>query len=259
MFKRMKSSRYKSIVTMLVLALVMTFAFSGAAYLQVYAIAEEEGVEIDITQDDPEEGWAAPNKEDAPLRAKKGAASGAKAAGNSEHFTVDNTYNSTAGFVIFKAGGLEGSCIQKGVHYENSGTADMSKKSNTSLLAKAAYYVDIQKGWYKNYTDRPSIMDRAGVGSRFRAGLLAEDVIQCANQGVDTWSARAASQTYPQMYIDYVVRIVENTLPSVNVPNSFVIYKGSPTDNSQDFAVWENRSIGYVKVVKRSGNTNITG
>ena len=238
----------------LALAMMLILAFGGTACLPAYAIAEEEGVEIDITQDDPEDGWASPNKQ--ALKAKKGAASGAKAVSDTEHFTVDNTYNSTAGFVTFKAGGLEGSCIQKGVDYENSGTAEMSKKSNNSLLAKAAYYVDIQKGWFKNHTDRPAIMDQAGVGSRFRAGLLAEDVVQCANQGVDTWSSRAASQSYPQMYIDYVVDIVENTLPGVTVPDNFVIYKGSPSDGSQDFAVWELIPDGYFMLKKTAAGTS---
>ena len=184
--------------------------------------------------------------------------SGSDISGN-QSYSVNDSHNDDAGFVTFTVGGYEGSCIQKGVDYKKSGTASMSLIANTSLLAKAAYYVDIQKGWFKNTKDRPKIMDDAGVASRFKAGLLAEDVLQCANQGVSTWSQRAASQTYPQKYINYVVDIVEDTLPGINVPSGFVLYKGNPGDGSQDFAVWKYTPTGYLALKKGSSNTSITG
>lgn len=229
-------------------------AIMSLSAVPAFAIAEQDGQEIDITSEEYEAPSPAPKK--AKLLAK---GSGSGDISGNQSFSVDTSHNSTAGFVVFSVGGYEGSCIQKGVSYELSGTANMKEKDNTDLLAKAAYYVDVKKGWFKNTTDRPSIMDQTGVASRFKAGLLAEDILQCANQGVETWSERAASQTYPQGYIDYVVDIVENTLPSVTVPSSFIIWKGNPSDGSQDFAVWGDRPTGKLKLKKASANTGITG
>lgn len=230
-----------SIVMVMLLAAIMMLSAS----LPVLAIADHEGLEIDLTSDNLESNEPKP----AAKKMLRAASKGGDISG-SQSYSVDNSHNSTAGFVVFSSGGYEGSCIQKGVDYELRGTADMDKKKNTELLAKAAYYVDNVKGWFKNSSDRPAIMDRTGVGSRFRAGLLAEDILQCANQGTDRWAEIALRQTYPQGYVDYVVDIVKNTLPGVDVPPSFVIWKGSPSDGSQDFAVWGENPTGNLTVKK---------
>lgn len=182
--------------------------------------------------------------------------------GDSVKFRVDASHNNDAGFVIFTVDdddSLKGSCIQKGTPYATSGKATISAKSNSSDLAKAAYYVDVVKGWYGNSKDRPAIMDKAGVADRFKAGLLAEDIVQCTNQGTERWSSIALSQTYPEKYVEYVCDLVENTIPDVEVPSNFVLYKGSPSDNSQDFAVWGYSPLGKLKLRKVSANTGITG
>lgn len=232
--------RHASIILSMILAITMMLSLP----LSVFAIADHEGLEIDITSESTEtnEPISGPSRM---LRS----GSGSDISGN-QSFTVDNSKNSTAGYVVFQVGGFKGSCIQKGKDYELRGTAEMSEKGNTTLLAKAAYYVDNVKGWFMNSTDRPAIMDQAGVASRFRAGLLAEDVMQCANQGTDTWREKALAQTYPERYVNYVVNIVEDTLPGVTVPSTFIIWKGNPSDNSQDFAVWGNRPTGNLTVKK---------
>ncbi len=182
--------------------------------------------------------------------------------GTTVEFNVNTSHNDDAGFVVFKLDDydyLKGSCIQKGTPYSKSGKAKMSSKSNSSNLAKAAYYVDVEKGWFGNSKDRPSIMDEAGVASRFKAGLLAEDIVQCANQGTEKWSSIALNQTYPEKYVKYVCDLVEKTIPDVKVPDNFVIYKGSPNDDSQDFAVWGYSPTGKLKLKKISSNTGISG
>lgn len=182
--------------------------------------------------------------------------------GATAKYTVNTSHNDDAGFVIFTLDDhddLKGSCVQKGTPYTTSGKAKMSSKSNSSDLAKAAYYVDVVKGWFGNYTDRPDIMDDTGVAKRFKAGLLAEDIVQCANQGTERWSDIALSQTYPEKYVKYVCDLVKDKIPEVNVPDNFVIYKGSPNDDSQDFAVWGFAPTGRLRLRKASANTGITG
>ena len=172
--------------------------------------------------------------------------------GATVNYKVDDSCNATGGFVTFQAGELNGSCVQKGTDYVKTGKATMSLLANTSLLAKAAYFVDIQSGWFGNNTDRPKIMDTTGVAARFRAGLLAEDVVQCANQGTSKWSEIALRQLYPKDYVDYVVALVVNYVPYVEVPSNFIIYKGKPSDNSQDFAVWGFSPQGYCCLIKET-------
>lgn len=175
--------------------------------------------------------------------------------GETANYKVDDSHNNTAGFVIFEVGGYKGSCAQKGTPYKNSGKAVISKKSNSSDLAKAAYYVDIVKGWYGNSKDRPAIMDKTGVASRFRAGLLAEDIVQCANQGKDKWSEIALRQTYPKAYVDYVCSTVSEIISGKAAPDNFVLFKGQPSDGSQDFAVWGYVPSGYLTLTKAPAET----
>ena len=177
--------------------------------------------------------------------------------GNTCAFKVDNSRNSTAGYVIFSVEDYKGSCAEKGVDYDLSGTAKMTELSRSSKLAKVAYYVDEVKGWYDNYRDRPSIMDEAGVGSRFRAGLLAEDLLQCANQGTDKWYSKAVGQSYPPKYAKYVCDLCDDIVAGGPAPVGFTIYKGVPTNNSQEFVVWKYEPTVSLKIKKNISNAAI--
>ena len=130
---------------------------------------------------------------------------------------------------------LSGVCCQFGVKLKN-GTARLTELPATSPYAKIAYYWGHVKGW-----------EKAPLGDSKRKHLTM--LMQYASgtkklKGFSYVKSGACKKHY-------------DAAMKASVPPGMVVYKGDPTNKSQDFVVWKWAGQGRARVVKKSASAQV--
>ena len=149
-----------------------------------------------------------------------------------------------------------GCCCQAGTQPDASGTASMSKVSNTTLVAKIAYYYGYKKDWVHDYSVISGFQQHTNA-ARFMY------MVQMSQQGTAAWKKWATDSSFGQrVKDDAVARFADAQKLSVTVPDNFECYICSPTNGHQKFILFRYNTVvapGTVTLQKISGNTDITG
>ncbi len=148
--------------------------------------------------------------------------------------TGSQSYKSGRKFTA--SGGYIGTCRQAGVEASNSGSAKFDRVSNSSNIAKAAYWFGIKKNFE----------DELGDSDEWNKGFLLECIMQEVATGTNlievggftwvpsSWNSDNDPHGAIENYLDD-----HDGWKTVVVPSGFEIFKGNPTDGSQDFFVWK--------------------
>ena len=131
---------------------------------------------------------------------------------------------------------LTGVCSQNGKPMKN-GRATLTKLSNTSDYAKVAYYWGVKKGY-----------DKKGLNTQERKKLTR--MMQYISDPKGTSSLNYVKHGTCKQDI--------KTARAVKVPETFVIYKGSPTNKSQNFVAWRNTSPISLTLKKTSTDPSLS-
>ena len=153
---------------------------------------------------------------------------------------------------VFQGGGLTGTCCQAGNEAAASGSATVRKLSNSSMTAKMAYYYGYQQGWLTNLNPYPGF-------NTVTYSLIMQSIMQASVQGIDAWTEIAGWEGYDAHTIEVVTDLYNSAGSLSNAPNTFEVFFCGPSDGSQNFVLWGKAPTGKVKMVKVSGNTDITG
>lgn len=179
--------------------------------------------------------------------------------GDNVSFTARRTGGGDYRFDVASEG-LEGTCCQLNIDPSSSGTASVTRVSNSSAAAKIAYYVARQNNYYANTSIRPSWFDTYGIDPAFKVSFYAENLVQISMQGADFWSEKMDKYGYSQGYINKCVSDYNAIVASASAaPSSFEVWAGDPTDGSQNFLAWRDSPVGKLKLKKSSAIPGITG
>jgi hypothetical protein len=153
-------------------------------------------------------------------------------------------------------GEYAGACIESGVDADTSGTAVATKVGNDTAYARILYYKGIQDGWWENG-------DAAFSGNTITKHRVLNMLLQYANPNRSHSRTKAGWEEsgVSSGTIDRVVEMYDSVLSSIpaSAPSSLETYIAAPASGKQGFMFFKNKTAGYVKVKKVSGNTNITG
>ena len=124
------------------------------------------------------------------------------------------------------AGGYIGSCIHPDIDRASSGTATMTKVTDSDWI-KAAYYFAIKLNWQE------------GLGLPFSSsenGAYLQNIMQYfAGNLMD---ASEVSSNRKQLIRTMVTETYYSAWKNITVPTGFELYKGAPTGGRQPFVVW---------------------
>ena len=169
--------------------------------------------------------------------------------------------SATAGCRQFWSSGGEGyvgTCCQPGVTPDDSGTATMSKFSNTSLTAKLAYQYGYKNNWIRSY----AVLD--GFQNLTNAARFMY-MIQMSQVGENQWNSWAVNNNFSQRVRTNSINMYHSASAAVanlTVPDGFECYLCYPSSGHQRFILYkytEPPKSGFVKAKKVSANTDITG
>ena len=130
----------------------------------------------------------------------------------------------------FSCNGMTGFCCEAGAYSTYSGSASLTRMSNTANAARCAYYYGYSKGW------------TSGTAAHKLARLLS----WCMGNGT--------GGDYSDAYMKRLMEPVKKT----GVPAGFECWLCKPSGSSrQDFIVWQYPK-GKLRVVKKSADTAVS-
>ena len=135
--------------------------------------------------------------------------------------------------LIFHVNNLIGTCIEAGVNVnsEASGNAVLTELANDNILTKVAYYWGVEKGYASDF-------DSENFKFLVRANQYTVNAQKTTNSmNEDNWSNE---------YIQRVQTMVEEA-QNITVPGTFTAYRGAPSDDTQNFVVWETDQFSAKK------------
>ena len=131
--------------------------------------------------------------------------------------------------LVFHVNNLIGTCIQAGINVNSSasGNAVITELTKDNPLTKVAYYWGIQKGY-------ASDLDQDNYKFLVKANQYTIDAERTTTvMNNNHWSESDIER----------VKSMVTEAQSVTVPNNFTAYRGTPSDNSQNFVVWETEEF----------------
>ena len=206
--------------------------------------------------------------------AKKVSYSGSKvgsAAGETTVFTVKSDGTN-----------YTGTCAQQGVQMGSSGTAKITKISNSKKIAKVIYHYAIElddKNWWTSSNKTDKVGTILGMSSADATNVTKQRMIeafcQIYNMGSADWYKTITNANTGGWTTDTADRVRDyyadisdkNWYKNLTVPDGFEIWMAD-AGSSQSFMIWAytkpappepSVSTGFVTMKKTSGNTDITG
>ena len=214
-------------------------------------------------------------------------AAGAKAAGDKKVSYTGSKVGSAAGeTTVFKVTSdgtkYTGTCAKQGVTMGTSGTATITKISNSTKIAKVIYHFAIDLGdsnWWTSDHKTDKVGTILGMASNDATNVtkrrMVEAFCQIYNMGASDWyktitnaSTGGWTKDTADKVRDYYADINNKTwYKNLTVPDGFEIWLAD-AGNAQPFIIWAytpptppapSTPTGFVTMKKVSGNTSITG
>ena len=161
---------------------------------------------------------------------------------------------------------FEGVCAQLGTKGNASGTATITKVSNSSRIAKIMYHYGVELGWWRGAQANESAQTVMGLSNNIATTkrVLLEYASQIYHQSKSDWMTNATGKAeMSTAFANAVYKCITTGLSvdGVTVPDSFEMYY-CDAGSGQDFSLWNYTppvTTGFVKVKKISADQVITG
>ncbi len=165
-----------------------------------------------------------------------------------------------------------GACAEQGVQMSTSGSAAISKISNTKKIAKVVYHYAIELGddnWWTSSHRLDKVGKILGMDHSYDTDVTKRRMVECFcqiyNMGSSSWyntvtssSGGGWSTNTADKVRDYYRKIDTS---DITVPDGFEIWFGKSANSKQPFIMWtytSDASEGFVTMNKVSGNPAIT-
>ena len=239
---------------------------------------QAEQTEAEKTQTSDEEKEPAEKPEVIKLKVPKAklAGSGSSDEGKKVSYTGTKAGAAAGETSIFKVttGGTTytGTCAEQGVAMKSSGTATITKISNSKKIAKVVYHFAYELGddnWWTSEKKDDKVGKILGMNNDSDANVtkrrMVEAFCQLYNMGTTDWYKTITSQNSGGWSTDTADRVRDyytgindrDWYKNSTVPEGFEIWYAD-AGNDQPFMIWAYTPTGYAAMKKVSGNTSIT-
>jgi hypothetical protein len=165
-----------------------------------------------------------------------------------------------------------GACAEQGVQMSTSGSAAISKISNTKKIAKVVYHYAIElgdKNWWTSSHRLDKVGKILGMEHSYDTDVTKRRMVECFcqiyNMGSSSWYNTVTSSSgggWSTNTADKVRAYYRDLDTSgITVPDGFEIWFGKSANSKQPFIMWtytSDASVGFVTMNKVSGNPAIT-